>query len=100
MVLLSFFTFLVWLWPSWPVFGLSDPLYKLTIWEIYIICAKSTTRGRGGALLPYKRLMGMCLWMGSYFHDWIMGRIFNRVTQNGVAHFRFLGGETVLLTYS
>ena len=24
--------------------------------------------GRG--LLPYKRLMGMCCWMGSHFHDW------------------------------
>ena len=22
-------------------------------------------------LLPYKRLMGMCCWMGSHFHDWI-----------------------------
>ena len=25
----------------------------------------------GGGLLPYKRLMGMCRWMGSHFHDWI-----------------------------
>ena len=24
-----------------------------------------------GGLLPYKRLMGMCRWMGSHFHDWI-----------------------------
>ena len=22
-------------------------------------------------VLPYERLMGMCRWMGSYFHDWI-----------------------------
>ena len=22
-------------------------------------------------VLPYKRLMGMCRWMGSHFHDWI-----------------------------
>ena len=22
-----------------------------------------------GAILPYKRLMGMCRWMGSHFHD-------------------------------
>ena len=22
-------------------------------------------------VLPYKRLMGMCHWMGSHFHDWI-----------------------------
>ena len=21
-------------------------------------------------VLPYKRLMGMCHWMGSHFHDW------------------------------
>ena len=25
----------------------------------------------GGGVLPYKRLMGMCCWMGSHFHDWI-----------------------------
>ena len=24
-----------------------------------------------GEVLPYKGLMGMCRWMGSYFHDWI-----------------------------
>ena len=24
-----------------------------------------------GGLLPYKRLMGMCRWMGLHFHDWI-----------------------------
>ena len=23
-----------------------------------------------GELLSYKRLMGMCHWMGSHFHDW------------------------------
>ena len=26
--------------------------------------------GRGG-LLPDKRLMGVCHWMGSHFHNWI-----------------------------
>ena len=25
----------------------------------------------GGGGGPYKRLMGMCRWMGSHFHDWI-----------------------------
>ena len=24
-----------------------------------------------GRVLPYKRLMGLCRWMGSHFHDWI-----------------------------
>ena len=37
----------------------------------------------GGAALPYKRLMGMCRWMGSHFHNWI--------DYNGVAHFLILG---------
>ena len=26
---------------------------------------------QGGGILPYKRLMGMCRWMGTNFHDWI-----------------------------
>ena len=26
---------------------------------------------RGGGVLPYKRLMGMCRKMGSHFNDWI-----------------------------
>ena len=26
--------------------------------------------GEGGWLLPGKRLMGMCRWMGSHFHNW------------------------------
>ena len=25
----------------------------------------------GGGVLPYKRLLEMCCWMGSHFHDWI-----------------------------
>ena len=25
----------------------------------------------GVGVLPYKRLMGMCRWMGTNFHDWI-----------------------------
>ena len=43
-------------------------------------------RGRG--LLPYKRLMGVCRWMGLHFHICI--------DYNGVAHFRIFGGKTVL----
>ena len=27
--------------------------------------------GGGGGVLPSNRLMGMCRWMGSHFHDWI-----------------------------
>ena len=29
------------------------------------------TRLGGGGVLPYRRLMGICRWMGSHFHDWI-----------------------------
>ena len=25
----------------------------------------------GGGVLPYKRLMRICRWMGPHFHDWI-----------------------------
>ena len=28
-------------------------------------------RSGGRGVLPYKRLMGKCRWMGSHFHDWI-----------------------------
>ena len=29
------------------------------------------TREPGGGVLPYKRLMGICRWMCSHFHDWV-----------------------------
>ena len=38
---------------------------------------------RGGGVLPYKRLIGMCRWMGSHFHDW--------TDYNGVANFWIFG---------
>ena len=43
-----------------------------------MVCASVCTLKRihylgrgGGGVLPHKRLMGMCRWMGSHFHDWI-----------------------------
>ena len=36
-----------------------------------------------GGVLPYRRLMWMCRWMGSHFHDW--------TDYNGVAHFLIFG---------
>ena len=56
----------------------------------------------GGGLLPYKRLMGMCRWMGSHFHDWID---YNRVafsiefTRIMVRTFSDFGGEKVVHIY-
>ena len=60
-------------------------------------CAKKPGGGGGWGgrgLLPYKRLIGMCRWMGSHFDDWSdynEGRIFNRFTRMGLHIFGFLG---------
>ena len=56
-----------------------------------VFCITVLNRGGGGGVLPNKRLMGMCRWMGSHFHDWI--------DYIGVAHFRIFGGKTVLHIY-
>ena len=39
--------------------------YKLKIFNNFEVIPL----GEGGGL-PYKRLIGMCRWMGSHFHDW------------------------------
>ena len=39
----------------------------------------------GGGVLPHKRLMGMCRWMGLHFLNWPWS------DYNGVANFRILG---------
>ena len=51
----------------------------------------------GGGVLPHKRLMRMCRWMGSHFYDWI--------DYNGVAFSiellhrgRTFSGEKILLS--
>ena len=48
----------------------------------------------GGGVLSTNRLMRMCRWMGSHFHDWIdySGVVFfNRVTRMGSQIFGILG---------
>ena len=36
------------------------------------LSSRTTVRwSPGGGALPRNRLMGMCHWMGSHFHDWI-----------------------------
>ena len=37
---------------------------------ILLFCGRNETLTPGGGVLPYKRLLGMCRWMGSHFHDW------------------------------
>ena len=43
--------------------------------SMYGLSARTKGSGRcketRGGVLPYNRLMGMCRWMGSHFHDWI-----------------------------
>ena len=47
----------------------------------------------GGGALPSNRLMGMCRWMGSHFHDWIdyNGVAFSTGLLEWVAYFRDFG---------
>ena len=47
----------------------------------------------GGGALPYKRLMGMCRWMLSHFHDWIdyNGVAFSTELLQWIPHFRIFG---------
>ena len=63
-------------------------------------CMNWKTTPPGGGVLPYKRLMWMCSWMGSHFYDWID---YNGVAFStellGVAHFRIFCGKTVLHIY-
>ena len=62
--------------------------------NIVILCESNTVtpEEEGGGVLPYKRLMEICCWMGSHFHYWIdyYGvAYFNRVTRIGSYIFGF-----------
>ena len=50
-------------------------------------------RGEGGGLPSSYRLMEMCHWMGSHFHNWIDHNevAFPIELQSGAAYFRDLG---------
>ena len=55
---------------------------------------KTSVGLRPGGVLPYRRLMGMCRWMGSHFHDWIdCNRVFfsTELLEMGPHIFGFLG---------
>ena len=34
-------------------------------------CSSGAKNSRGGGYFLAKRVMGMCCWMGSHFHNWI-----------------------------
>ena len=46
-------------------------------------CPAAGESFRRGGVLPHKRLMGMCCWMGLHFLNWS--------DYNGVANFRIFG---------
>ena len=46
------------------------PLFFFTAFRGQVKSNRSQ-KFRGGGVLPYKRLMEMCRWMGSHLHDWI-----------------------------
>ena len=47
--------------------GKDNVVFNGPTWELQ--SAVRFSKNRGG-VLPYKRLMGMCRWVGSHFHDW------------------------------
>ena len=52
----------------------------------------------GWGALPNNRLMGMCRWMGSHFHDWIdyNGVAFSKELLEWGRIFSGLGGKNIL----
>ena len=73
-----------------------DPLLIMNSnrWQWGNFCVHKKLSYTRGGVLPYKRLIGMCRWMGVAFSrlDWPKwGRIFNRVTRMGSHIFGFLG---------
>ena len=73
-----------------------------------LICEIVDSVGQGnftlilpGRVHPYKRLMGMCHWMGSHFHDWIdyYGVTFSTELLEWGRTFLDFWGKTVLHIY-
>ena len=56
----------------------------------FIIIFKNAHLG-GRVVLSYERLMGMCRWMGSHFHNWI--------DYNGVTHFQIFGVRKLIVLH-
>ena len=58
------------------------------------------THAAPGGVLPSKRLLGMCRWMGSHFHDWTdyNGVTFLVVTRMGSQIFGIYGMKKILVS--
>ena len=61
---------MVWSKNYYSSFSLCMQKYRMCKYSCVLSLRSMAAQGAGG-LLPYKRLMGMCRWMGSHFHDWI-----------------------------
>ena len=44
--------------------------FKTSTLAAFWIRRAHSTRWGGGGVLPCKKLIGMCHWMGSHFYDW------------------------------
>ena len=68
-----------------------------SVLQFYMTCIHPG-EGKGGGVLPYRRLMGMCRWMGSHFHDWseYNGVAFSTELLEWGRTFFYFGGKTVL----
>ena len=47
------------------------PSYPVKYEDVLKVPGIGTGGPKGGGVLPYKRLVRMCPWIGSHFHDWI-----------------------------
>ena len=48
-----------------------QPSFRKAIDEKQHSRCTSSVHLAGGGFFPYKRLIGMCRWIGLHFHDWI-----------------------------
>jgi len=82
-------------WDSW-INATACVSHTVLSWVSQYVTDLNTQKkqlSRGGRVLPYKRLMGMCRWMESHFHDWIEynGVAFSIVPRVGSHIFGFFG---------
>ena len=73
------------------------PFFRLFEQFVYAsFCLTHATGAPGGGALPSNRLMGMCCWMGSHFHDWINnGVAFSTELLEWGRIFSGFGGNTI-----
>ena len=66
---------------------------------VFMLYERPRFCSRGEGVLPYKRLMGKCRWMGSNFHDWIdyNGVAFLIEFLEWVTHFRIFGVRKIFI---